>query len=58
MYCSGRCKQIDNETFMLRIPKDQDFRILQLTDLHLGFGFLSKSKDKLAQDAVKRLIER
>ena len=58
MYCSDRCKQIDNETFIIRIPKDKDFRILQLTDLHLGFGFLSKSKDKLALDAVRKLIEK
>lgn len=58
MYCSDRCKQIDNETFIIRIPKDKDFRILQLTDLHLGFGFLSKRKDKLALDAVRKLIEK
>ena len=58
MYCSDKCKQIDDETFMLRIPKDKDFRILQLTDLHLGFGFLSRRKDKLALDAVRKLIEK
>lgn len=57
MYCSDRCKQIDEETFSLTIPRDRDFRILQLTDLHLGFGFLSRRKDKLALDAVKKLIE-
>ena len=57
MYYSDRCKQIDDETFTIRIPKDQDFRILQLTDLHLGFGFLSKGKDRLALDAVRTLIE-
>ena len=58
MYCSDRCKQIDDETFTFRIPKDHDFRILQLTDLHLGFGFLSKRKDKMALDAVRKLIEK
>lgn len=57
MYYSDRCKQTDDETFTIRIPKDQDFRILQLTDLHLGFGFLSKGKDRLALDAVRTLIE-
>ena len=57
MYYSDRCKQIDDETFTIRIPKDQDFRILQLTDLHLVFGFLSKGKDRLALDAVRTLIE-
>lgn len=58
MYCSDRCKQIDDETFTFRITKDKDFRILQLTDLHLGFGFLSGSKDRLALDAVRKMIER
>ena len=57
MFESDMFQQIDNETFTLRIPKEQDFRILQLTDLHLGFGFLSKRKDKLVLDAVRKLIE-
>ena len=58
MYSSDKLKQIDDETFMLRIPKDRDFRILQLTDLHLGFSFISKGKDKLALDAVREIIEK
>lgn len=58
MYCSDRFNQIDNETFTLQIPKDRDFRILQLTDLHLGFGILSKNKDKLALEAVEKIIEK
>lgn len=57
MYCSDRLKQIDDETFRFRISKDGDFKILQLTDLHLGFGFLSRSRDKLALDAVKKIID-
>ena len=35
MYRSDQFKQVDEETFTLRIPADRDFRILQLTDLHL-----------------------
>lgn len=58
MYQSDRLKQIDDETFTLRIPKDRDFRILQLTDLHLGFGFISRGRDKLALDAVRKIIEK
>lgn len=58
MYSSDRLKQIDDETFALRIPQDRDFRILQLTDLHLGFGLISKGKDKLALDAVRKIIEK
>ena len=58
MYRSDRFKQTDDETFTIRIPKDRDFKILQLTDLHLGFGLLSRKKDKLALDAVRTLIIR
>lgn len=58
MYNSDRLKRIDNETFSLRISKDKDFRILQLTDLHLGFGMISRKKDKLALEAVTSIINR
>lgn len=58
MYHSDRFKQIDNETFTLQIPEDRTFRILQLTDLHLGFGPLSGKKDKLALEAVEKIIEK
>lgn len=58
MYSSDQFNQADDETFTLSIPKGKDFRILQLTDLHLGFGLLSKRMDRLAMDAVKRMIER
>ena len=58
MYCSDHFKQVDDETFTLRIPKDEDFRILQLTDLHLGFGPLSRRMDRLALEAVRTIIER
>lgn len=58
MYCSDRFKRTDGETFTLSIPKDMDFRILQLTDLHLGFGLLSKKMDRLALETVKELVEK
>lgn len=58
MYRSDRFKQTDEETFTIRIPIDRDFKILQLTDLHLGFGLLSRKRDKLALDAVRTLIVR
>ena len=47
MYISDRLKQTDEETFTFRIPNDRDFKILQLTDLHLGFGFISRRKISL-----------
>lgn len=58
MYNSDGFRQTDEETFTLRIPKDKEFRILQLTDLHLGFGFISRGRDKLALDAVRKTIRK
>ena len=58
MYSSDGFRQIDDETFTLRIPEGKDFRILQLTDLHLGFGFISRGRDKLALDAVRKIIKK
>ena len=52
MYNSHNFTKIDNETFNLHIDTDKDYKILQLTDLHLGFGILSGKKDKLALRAV------
>ncbi|HHU43786.1 MAG: metallophosphoesterase [Bacillota bacterium] len=37
--------------------KDKDFRILQLTDIHIGGGWLSIKTDRLALNAVKKLVE-
>lgn len=42
----------------LQIPTGRDYKILQLTDLHLGFGILSGRKDALALSAVTTIIER
>ncbi|MCQ2485081.1 MAG: metallophosphoesterase [Clostridia bacterium] len=35
---------------------DRDFRIMQLTDIHLGTGFLSIKKDSMALNAVAAMI--
>ena len=56
MYKSDNLKQTDNETFTYTIDKNKDFKILQLTDLHLGFGFISRKKDKLALNAVTKIL--
>ena len=58
MYKSDNFKQLDNETFALKINTDRDYKILQLTDLHLGFGMFSRKKDRLALRAVSRIIKR
>lgn len=58
MYTSKNFQIRDEETFSLCIPTDRDYKILQLTDLHLGFGLFSGKKDKLALEAVTELIHR
>ena len=58
MYTSPNFRILDEETFSLRIPDDRDYKILQLTDLHLGFGLFSGKKDRLALSAVTELIRR
>lgn len=49
----NNCTRADGETFKIEIPKNREFRILQLTDLHLGFSPLSKALDELALAAVR-----
>ena len=44
MYTSKNFQIRDEETFSLCIPTDRDYKILQLTDLHLGFGMFSGKK--------------
>lgn len=52
----NKCIQTDTETFFIEIPKARPFRILQLTDLHLGFSPLSRAKDDLALAAVRETV--
>lgn len=58
MYRADGFKQVDEETFTLRIPEDRDLRMLQLTDLHLGFGPFSRAADRLALETVTELIRK
>ena len=37
-------------------PADRDFRILQLTDLHIGASLLSRRADKAVHAAVRQLV--
>lgn len=50
--------EVDKETGYWTFTTDDDFRILQLTDLHIGGGFLSIRKDSWALNAVAELIQR
>ena len=58
MYTSQNFQIRDEETFSLRIPTDREYKILQLTDLHLGFGIFSRKKDRLALATVTELVRR
>lgn len=43
---------------VIRMPEGRPFRILQLTDLHLGGNVFSRKHDKLAIEAVQQLVSR
>jgi hypothetical protein len=45
----------DNETGYYTFVSDGEFKILQLTDVHIGGGFLSRKKDALATEAIANL---
>ena len=35
---------------------DRDFRVMQLTDVHLGGGFLSRQEDKMTINAIAAMV--
>lgn len=49
-------EEVDGYTVFTK-REDEDFKILQLTDLHLGCGPLTKNKDVLAKNAVIKVVE-
>lgn len=59
-------KQVDFDTQQLVPQKDEngnwvfttdrDFKVMQITDVHLGGGFLCKGKDEMAMNAVASMI--
>ncbi len=44
------------ECTAIRMAEGRPFRILQLTDIHIGGGWLSRKKDRLALDAVEKVV--
>lgn len=52
---SVKFEEIDNQTIITK-EAGKPFRILQLTDIHIGGGLISKKKDKMALDAVKKVV--
>lgn len=55
---NGLVPFIDEETGCWTFITDREFKVLQLTDIHIGAGFLSIKKDRLAIDAVAELVQR
>lgn len=58
MYKSNNFSQSNESTFVIDIGNTKDYKILQLTDLHLGFGLFSTRKDRQALQAMEELIRR
>jgi len=58
MYRNDNFKQLSDDTFSLQIAEGEAYKILQLTDLHLGFGLFSQKKDRQAMDAMTALVKR
>ncbi|GMQ61771.1 metallophosphoesterase [Vallitalea maricola] len=57
MYNNPNFYKDKDDHFAINIG-DGPYKILQLTDLHFGFGILSRKQDKLGMDAVTKLVER
>lgn len=57
MYDNPNCYKDKDNHFAINID-DGPYKILQLTDLHFGFGILSRKQDKLGMDAVTKLVEK
>ena len=58
MYTGTDFRIAGPDTFEMMMPKGRDFKILQLTDLHMGFGLFSRRGDAQAKAAVTTLVER
>lgn len=48
--------QKSNGKTRITLDENHPLRILQLTDIHLGGGLFSRKKDKLALDAVRKIV--
>ena len=45
---------VDGEVYF---TTDREFRVMQLTDVHLGGGFLSRKEDKMTINAIAAMVE-
>lgn len=48
--------EIDSENGYWTFTTDRDFKVLHLTDVHIGAGFLSHKKDAMALNAVAAMV--
>lgn len=48
--------EIDESTGYYTFTTDRDFKALQLTDVHIGAGFMSTKKDSMAINAVAAMV--
>ena len=48
--------ELDEETGFYTFTTDRDFKVLQLSDIHIGSGFLTADNDKQAIKAVETMI--
>ncbi len=58
MYIDEKFYIDSDKLFTLVMPVDRQLKILQLTDLHLGFGILSRRADTYAMKAIEMLIQK
>ena len=58
MYSGDNFRIIDKETFEFRMPEGREMKILQMTDLHLGFGWMARKLDRKAMEDVTTIVER
>ena len=53
---NGRFEQRDGREVIVK-EKGKPFRILQLTDVHIGGSLSTRKKDKLALAAVEKVVK-
>ena len=57
VYCENALiPEIDEETGAYTFTTDREFKVLQLSDIHIGAGFLTVDNDKQAMKAVETMV--
>lgn len=53
---AGLEAKIDDDDGFYTFTTDRELKILRLTDIHIGAGYMSKAKDKMAINAVEAMV--